>query len=138
MRNIWSTIAGTVVVMAIAASPLTARAADDPKTDKQKDQASAEYKAAKKKAEADYKAARERCEKMKGNEKDVCMKEARAARKKAEADAEALRDTKKAKAEAGDEKRKADYRVAREKCDQLSGNAKDACIREAKSKYGQK
>ena len=136
MRHILSGIAVGVMTMALAAP--SGFAADDRKTEKQKDQASSEYKAAKKKAEADYKAATQRCDKMKGNEKDVCMKEAKADRKKAEADAEALRDTRTAKAEAGDEKRRADYRAAREKCDKLSGNAKDACVNDAKAKYGQK
>ncbi|MGQ0522542.1 MAG: hypothetical protein ACT4P8_02640 [Betaproteobacteria bacterium] len=136
MPNILSGIATSIVIAFCAASFGTAVAADDKRTEKQKDQASAEYKAAKKQAEANYKSATQRCDKMKGNEKDVCMQQAKADRKKAEADAEALRDTKSARAEAGDDKRKADYRVAREKCENLSGNAKDACVKDAQAKYG--
>lgn len=138
MRHILSGISAAALAIAIGAVPIGAYGADDKKTDRQKDQASAEYKAAKKRADADFKAATQRCNKMKGNEKDVCMQEAKAARKKAEADAEALRDTKKAKAEAGDEKRKADYRVAKEKCDKLSGKEKDACMDQAKARYSQR
>ncbi len=135
MRNIVSTIATGMLAFALAA-PYSASAADDKRTEKQKDQASAEYKAAKKRAEADYDAAAKRCKTMKGNERDVCMQDAKATRKKAEADAEALKTTKTARAEAGDDKRKADYRVAKEKCDALSGKAKDACMDDAKAKYG--
>ena len=31
----------------------------------------------------------------------------------------------------------ADYKVAKEECDSLSGDAKDACVRDAKLKYHQ-
>ena len=56
------------------------------------------------------------------------------AEKKAKADAKARRDSMSARAEAGDEKRKADRSVAKERCEGLSGDAKDACQRQAKSK----
>lgn len=132
MRNVIGSIAAGLMVFALGAG--ASLAADDKKTDRQKDQASAEYKAAVKKAEADYKVAKERCDGMKGNEKDVCTKQAKAAEKKAKADARARRDSMTARSEAGDEKRKADRGVAKEKCDNLSGDAKDACQRQAKSK----
>jgi hypothetical protein len=32
---------------------------------------------------------------------------------------------------------KADYKAAKERCDSLSGSAKDACVSEAKMKYKQ-
>jgi len=34
------------------------------------------------------------------------------------------------------DKRDADYAVAKEKCDALSGNAKELCVNEAKKHYG--
>ena len=37
----------------------------------------------------------------------------------------------------GQDKRDAAYAVAKEKCDAMKGDAKDACIKNAKAKYGQ-
>jgi hypothetical protein len=138
MRTILSAVAAGLVAVAIEAAPFGAAvAADDKKTESQKNRASAEYKEAEKRAEADYKAAAARCKEMKGNEKDVCMKEAKAAEKKAKADAKAQRTASSARAEAGDERRSADYQTAKEKCDALSGKAKDNCVNDAKKKYHQ-
>lgn len=38
--------------------------------------------------------------------------------------------------DAASEKREADYAVAKEKCNALSGDAKERCMDEAKSYYG--
>ena len=38
--------------------------------------------------------------------------------------------------DAAEDKRDADYKVAAEKCDSLAGAAKDACVRDAKAKFG--
>jgi hypothetical protein len=38
--------------------------------------------------------------------------------------------------DAGEDKRDADYKVAKEKCDALSGGAKDKCMADAKARYG--
>jgi hypothetical protein len=88
-------------------------------------------------AEADYKVAKERCDDKTGNDKDVCVKVAKAAMVKAQADAKASRVSTSAKMDASDDKRKADYKVAAEKCDAMSGDAKDGCVKAAKAKYGQ-
>ena len=75
------------------------------------------------------------------------MKEAKAAHVKAKADAKVDRvasDTRNTSAEknadarkdAAADKRDADYKVAAEKCDALASSAKDACIRDAKMRYG--
>ena len=56
---------------------------------------------------------------------------------KAVADAKAERKSSSAMADARDDKLDAQYKVAKEKCDALSGDAKDACIRDAKLKYHQ-
>ena len=77
---------------------------------------------------------KEQCKSMKGNAKDVCMAEAKARQKIAKAEAEAnFRNTSKARTDARVARVDAEYSVAKEKCDDLSANAKDACIREAKT-----
>lgn len=84
-----------------------------------------------------YDQAMKRCDTLKGNEKDVCEKEAKAQREGAKADAKEAKKDAEAHQEAVEDKREADYKVAKEKCDALSGDAKDACQAEAKTKYGQ-
>ena len=107
----------------------------------------AREKARKEKADADYDVAKEKCDDLAGNPKDVCVKEAKAAHTKALADAKVDRvasdthntsaqKTAAAKRDAAEDKRDADYKVAIEKCDALAGNAKDACVRDAKNRYG--
>ena len=92
-----------------------------------------------KNAEADYLVAKEKCDDLGGNDKDVCVKEAKAARTKAIAEAKAQRKTADAQGEARKEsnearhdaaehKRDADYKVELQRCDDLSGDAKDTCV----------
>jgi hypothetical protein len=87
-------------------------------------------------AEADYKVAKERCDDKAGNEKDVCLKEAKAAMTRAQADAKAAQKGTEARMDASKDKRDAEYKVAAEKCDAMSGDAKDACVKSAKARYG--
>jgi len=87
-------------------------------------------------AEANYKVAKERCDDKTGNDKDVCVKVAKAEMTKAKADAKASRVSTDAKVDASKDKREADYKVAAEKCDAMSGDAKSACVKQAKAKYG--
>ncbi len=87
-------------------------------------------------AEADYKVAKERCDDKTGNDKDVCVKVAKAAMVKAKADAKATKKGTEARMDASKDKREADYKVAAEKCDAMSGDAKDGCVRQAKARYG--
>lgn len=87
-------------------------------------------------AEANYKVAKERCDDRTGNDKDVCIKVAKAELTKEKADAKANRKTVEARNDAAKDKREADYKVAAEKCDALNGDAKSACVAQAKSKYG--
>jgi len=95
------------------------------------------YKAAVAHADADYTAAKQACDSRQGNDKDVCLKQAKADHTKAVADAKAQRKSSTAMADARDDKLAAQYKVAKEKCDVLSGDAKDACIKDAKLKYHQ-
>jgi hypothetical protein len=87
-------------------------------------------------AEADYEVAKERCDDKAGNEKDVCVKEAKAAMTRAQADAKAAQKGTEARMDASKDKRDADYKVAAEKCDTMSGDAKDSCVKTAKARYG--
>jgi hypothetical protein len=98
-------------------------------------------------AEAAHSVAKEKCDDLAGNPKDVCVKEAAGALVKAKADAKVDRvsaDMKQesamkqadARKEATEDKRDADYKVAIEKCDALSGAAKSTCVSDAKLRYG--
>jgi hypothetical protein len=113
--------------------------------DKTKAQAEAEYKATPKAqgdarlvaAKADYKVAVERCDDKSGNDKDVCVKDAKAARAKVEADVKAQREIKETRQETAQTKMEASYKAALERCESLSGNAKESCVALAKSTYKQ-
>lgn len=98
-------------------------------------------------AEATHDVAKEKCDDLAGNAKDVCVKEADAALVKAKADAKVDRvaaDTQQdstakqaeARQQAAQDRRDADYKVAVEKCDALSGSAKSTCVSDAKLRYG--
>jgi hypothetical protein len=87
------------------------------------------------KAEAAYSIAKEKCDDRAGNDKDVCMKEAKAAEVKAKADAKMTKTVKNATTDSMDDRMTADYKVAVEKCDALSGDAKTACVNSAKTKF---
>jgi hypothetical protein len=86
-------------------------------------------------AKADYDVAKEKCDDRKGNDKDVCVKEAKAVETKAIADAKSAQKVASVREDAREDKMKADYKVAMEKCDALSGAAKDSCQNAAKAKY---
>lgn len=90
------------------------------------------------KADSAYSVAKERCDDKAGNDKDVCMKEAKAAQTKAKADAKMNKDVGEARKDAAVDKLDADYRVAAEKCDALAGDAKSACLQNAKARYSKK
>lgn len=89
------------------------------------------------KAEAAYEVAKERCDDRSGNDKDVCVKEAKAAETRAKADAKAARKTGEARHDAMEDRRQAEYKVAAERCDAMSGAAKSQCVDAAKQRYGQ-
>lgn len=87
--------------------------------------------------EARYQVAKEMCDDKSGNAKDVCMAEAKASHDKAKADLKANKKMVEAESDAIETKLKADYKVANERCDALSGNAKDSCQASAKARYFQ-
>ncbi len=94
------------------------------------------YKAEKQKIDATYKADVERCDSQTGNAKDICKAQAKGKQKAAKADAEAqYRGTAKAQANARIAHADADYDVAKEKCDEFTGNKKDVCLKDAKAAH---
>jgi hypothetical protein len=95
-----------------------------------------EYEAAKDQAEAAYKADKARCASLGGNAKDICQAEAKAQRMRADADAKAAyKNDRKAWYHQKVAHADADYLVAKEKCDDLSGNDKDLCQEQAKAAH---
>src|SRR5664279_416481 len=92
------------------------------------------YAMAKKNADAQYKIDKDACSSLSGNAKDICVAEAKGKDNVAKADAEAAyENTPKARQNARVALAKANYDVAIEKCDDLAGNRKDVCVKEAKS-----
>ena len=88
------------------------------------------------KADTMYAVAKERCDDQTGNAKDVCVKEAKAVHEKALADVKLEKKVGDATQDSMETKRDAEYKVAAEKCDGASGDAKTACMSAAKAKYG--
>jgi hypothetical protein len=86
-------------------------------------------------ASANYDRDKVRCAAQTGNDKDVCLEQAKAILVAAQADAKADRKTIEARTEAREDKQKAAYRVAMEKCDAFAGAAKDQCVSAAKAAY---
>ena len=93
-------------------------------------------KVSEKKADAAYAVAKEMCDDKTGNDKDVCVEQAKAAHTKAMADAKLHKKVGAAEKDAAQDKRDADYKLATEKCDSMTGDAKAACIKDAKARYG--
>jgi len=89
---------------------------------------------AKTNADAQYKRDKEACSSLSGNAKDICMAEAKGKDHVANAEADAAyENTPKARADARVAHAQANHDVALEKCDDLAGNPKDVCVKEAKA-----
>jgi len=94
----------------------------------------ATYGQAVKDADAQYKIDKDACASLSGNAKDICVAEAKGKDNVAKADAEAAyKHTPKARENARIAHAQATYNVAIEKCDDLAGNPKDVCVKEAKA-----
>jgi hypothetical protein len=87
--------------------------------------------------DARYEVAKEVCDDQAGNAKDVCVAKAKADHDKAKADAKLQKSVTEARNDAVDDKAKADYKVASQRCDAMSGDAKDVCMASARARYGQ-
>lgn len=94
----------------------------------------ADYKAGKTRISAEYKTDKAACASLLGNAKDICVQEAKAKEAVALAELEYGYTGK-----TGDRnkvlvtKAKSAYAVAKERCDDKTGNAKDVCVKEAKA-----
>jgi len=94
----------------------------------------ASYTQAVKDADAQYKIDKDACASLSGNAKDICVAEAKGKASVAKAEAEAAyKHNPKARESARIAHAQANYNVAIEKCDDLAGNRKDVCVKEAKS-----
>jgi hypothetical protein len=92
------------------------------------------YATAKKNADAQYKIDAEACSSLSGNARDICIAEAKGKDNVTKADAEAAyENTPKARQSARVAHAQASYDVAIERCDDLAGNPKDVCVKEAKA-----
>jgi hypothetical protein len=86
-------------------------------------------------ANADFMVAKVACDTKSGSEKSVCVKQAQATQVKLVADAKAHKTAVDARADAREDTRDAQYKVALAKCDAMSGTDKDTCLTSAKSAY---
>ncbi len=86
-------------------------------------------------ANANYDVASTRCKRLTGNDRAVCVKEAKSSRIAALADAKADLKVSGIRKEAAEDKMDAEYKVAKEKCDGLAGEAKDNCVKQIKTRF---
>lgn len=84
------------------------------------------------KADSIFAVAKERCDDRTGNDKDVCRAEAKRDHTDALAENKMIKKVGAAETKNADTKRDEDYKVAVEKCDAMSGDAKENCVRVAK------
>lgn len=93
-----------------------------------------DYKDNKDKIAAAYKSSKSNCSAMSGNAKDICIEVAKGQEKVALAELEAgYKPSSKTFYQVQVAKAEAEYEVADERCDDLAGNPKDVCVKQAKS-----
>jgi len=88
--------------------------------------------------ESDYAVAKEHCDDLKGKDMDLCVRTAKTARDKAKADVKLAKKVSSAADTAVQEHMKADYKLAREKCEPLAGDAKEICVASAKARFNER
>lgn len=94
----------------------------------------AEFKTKMEKIEADYKAEKTACASSSGNAKDICIADAKGKEKIAKGELESsYKPSAKTHYKASVAKAEAEYAMAKERCGEKTGNAKDVCIQEAKA-----
>ena len=94
----------------------------------------ADYNAGKTRISTDYKADKVACDALAGNTKDICKEEAKAKEKVALAELTYSYSGKSAdQTKIWVVKAETVYAVSKERCDDLAGNAKDVCVKEAKA-----
>jgi hypothetical protein len=93
-----------------------------------------DYKAGKDGIAAEYKSAKAGCGSLSGNQNDICMAEAKGKEKVALTELEvSYKPSRETRYQVSVAKAEANYAVANERCDDLAGNAKDVCVKEAKA-----
>lgn len=124
MIKISSPLNLSLITLALAALPLSSAFAVS----------KAENSAARSRIEAAYKVDRAACNSLAQNAKDVCVEEAKAKEKVALAEQEfAYTGTVADQRKVATVKAETAYTVAKERCDDKSGNDKDVCVKEAKA-----
>ena len=123
-----------IALIAAAGLGLAATAPANAATNPAPAMSKSSYDAAISSANAQYKTDKQTCAALSGNAKDICMQEAKGKEKIAKADAEAAyKNTAKTREAARVARAEATYNVAKERCDDLAGNPKDVCVKEAKA-----
>jgi hypothetical protein len=118
------TFKSSLVVAALLALPLANAAAIS----------KADYSAGKTRISAAYKADKAACDSLAANAKDICVEEAKAKEKVALAELDFAYSGKPAdQTQVLVAKAESAYAVAKERCDDKAGNAKDVCVEEAKA-----
>lgn len=87
---------------------------------------------------ARYDLAKEKCDDLGGQEKDTCVRAAKTQRDKAKSELKMAKKISSAQDTASAEHMKADYLLAKEKCELLAGEAKGVCIASAKARYNER
>jgi hypothetical protein len=95
-----------------------------------------EYRVTKDRIEAEYRDSKEACDRFSANAKDVCREEAKGRQQVARAELEYNRSGKpKDATKLARIKADSAYAVARERCDDRSGQDKELCLKEAKTAH---
>jgi len=95
-----------------------------------------EHKIAKDRIEIDYKNDKAGCAALVANAKDICKAQAKGKENIAKAELEAgYAPSEKNRYDVRMAKAEAEFSVAKEKCDDQKGNAKDVCVKEAKATH---
>lgn len=93
-----------------------------------------EAAAEKARIEAAYKEQRHACDSLSGNAKDICVEEAKGKEKVARAELDYRHEPNaKHQDKVAEARADAAYAVAKERCDDLAGDQKDVCVKEAKA-----
>lgn len=97
---------------------------------------SADFSASKDRIKTEYKADKKSCDSLASNAKDICVAEAKGKESMALAELDnSYKPTLKTQYKVSIAKGEAAYDVAKQKCDDLSGNPKDVCVKEAKAAW---
>jgi len=95
---------------------------------------SSDFSASKSRIMSEYKAEKTSCDSRAGNAKDICKAEVKGKEEVALAELEhSYKPSFKTQYQVNVAKGEATYEVAKQKCDDMSGNPKDVCMKEAKA-----